>query len=94
MGCRPTGRICDTCSGPLRDKTIDWDSPLPDNEFARAIDHHRRADLCITLGTSLRIRPAGNMPLRTLRAHKKGKRMCNFISNTHHSFIFYAYCSL
>lgn len=73
MGCQPTGRLCDNpmCRWPLRDKTIDWDSPLPDAEFARAIDAHKRAELALCLGTSLRIRPAGNMPLRTLRKHAK-----------------------
>lgn len=50
------------CGGPLRDCTIDWDTPLPEDKFKEAERQIRRADLVITLGTSLRIRPAGNMP--------------------------------
>jgi len=88
MGCQPTGRFCDKpeCGGPLRDKTIDWDSKLPDEEFQPAIEHHKKADLAICLGTSLRIRPAGNMPLRTLRKHKKsapGKLVIVNLQKTH-----------
>lgn len=51
MGCKPTGRMCDNgaCGGPLRGMTIDWDSPLPDAEFDRAIDNHKQADLAICL---------------------------------------------
>jgi mono-ADP-ribosyltransferase sirtuin 6 len=63
MGCKPTGRFCEKagCGGPLRDKTIDWHTALPEEEFGPAIEHHQRAELALCLGTSLRIRPAGNM---------------------------------
>ena len=50
---------------------LDWDSELPQDELALSIDHMRRADLCICLGTSLRIRPAGNLPMRCKRRNGK-----------------------
>ena len=88
MGCKPTGRMCERpgCGYPLRDTLLDWDTPLPELEFERAIEAHKQADLAICLGTSLRIRPAGNMPLRTLRKHKKdapGKLIICNLQKTH-----------
>lgn len=69
MGLNLTGRMCDDtfCKGPLRDMTVDWDTELPKEIFNRAHAEHDKADLVICLGTSLRIRPAGNMPLRVLK---------------------------
>lgn len=59
---RPTGRFCD-CGGALRDTVLDWDDGLPDSEWLPAMKHFEEADLVITLGTSLRIVPAGELPL-------------------------------
>ena len=55
----------------MRDRLCDWDSPLPEKELARAEQEHKKADLVIVLGSSLRIRPAGNFPLKTKRPQKK-----------------------
>jgi len=75
MGLKPTGRLCDDaeCGGPLHDLTYDWDTDLPPEEFKTAEDHFRRANLCLCLGTSLRIRPAGNLPMKTVRLNGKAK---------------------
>ena len=54
-------------------QVCDWTSPLPAEELDRAIFHHRKAELCLCLGTSLRIRPAGTLPLRTTRKNGKPK---------------------
>jgi hypothetical protein len=59
-----------TCGGVLVDMAVDWDTPLPQHIFKQAHAHLDRADLVICLGSSLRIRPAGNMPLRTLKPKK------------------------
>jgi mono-ADP-ribosyltransferase sirtuin 6 len=95
MGCDYTGRLCDRilsqesgelCQGKLRDKTIDWTTPLPESEFQKAVEHHRKADLCLCLGTSLRIRPAGNLPQRTRRKNGKaqpGKIVIVNLQETH-----------
>ena len=45
------------CGGYLRDNAVDWDTPLPEEKFQRAQEEIQKADLVITLGTSLRIRP-------------------------------------
>lgn len=90
MGLKLTGRKCDDnqCNGLLRDFAIDWDTDLPVDIFRRAHKEHDKADLIICLGTSLRIRPAGNMPLRVLtpkksRGGRKGELVIVNLQQTH-----------
>jgi mono-ADP-ribosyltransferase sirtuin 6 len=67
MGCKLTGRLCEQCKAPLRDQTIDWDTPLPKKEMASAERNIEKADVILCLGSSLRVQPAGNFPSRVLR---------------------------
>jgi len=62
MSFRPTGRTCRFCNGVLRDTLLDWEDPLPEDDFDRAREECEKADLVLCLGTSLRIEPAGNLP--------------------------------
>jgi len=61
------------CGAPLRDCAVDWDTPLPEDKFARADLEIQKADRVICLGTSLRIRPAGNKPAAVLKKKKEKK---------------------
>jgi mono-ADP-ribosyltransferase sirtuin 6 len=72
MGLNLTGNICTSteCNGKLRDFSIDWDTSLPEDIFQHARKMIREADLCICIGTSLRIRPAGQMPARIIEPNK------------------------
>ncbi|XP_058916074.1 NAD-dependent protein deacylase sirtuin-6 isoform X4 [Kogia breviceps] len=75
MGLKATGRLCTVaksrglraCRGELRDTVLDWEDSLPDRDLTLADEASRNADLSITLGTSLQIRPSGNLPLATKR---------------------------
>ncbi|XP_061046707.1 NAD-dependent protein deacylase sirtuin-6 isoform X3 [Eubalaena glacialis] len=75
MGLKATGRLCTVaksrglraCRGELRDTILDWEDSLPDRDLTLADEASRNADLSITLGTSLQIRPSGNLPLATKR---------------------------
>ncbi|KAJ8367465.1 hypothetical protein AAFF_G00317620 [Aldrovandia affinis] len=75
MGLKPTGRRCDVirsrglraCRGKLMGTILDWEDALPDTDLARAEEASRRADLVLTLGTSLQIKPVANLPLVTKR---------------------------
>ncbi|MES1911990.1 MAG: hypothetical protein MHM6MM_004340 [Cercozoa sp. M6MM] len=68
MGLRATGgRRCPRCKGALYDECLDWDSALPDDHLKRAIEAHREAQLVLVLGSSLQIRPARSLPLKTIR---------------------------
>ena len=68
-----TGRVCTRtgCGGCLRNSLLDWEDALPEKEFQVAEDALRQSDLCICMGTSLRIRPASELPL--LAVKKGGK---------------------
>ena len=61
-----TGRQCTKkdCGGDLRDTILDWDDALPEDDWDRSQDECEAADLVLALGTSLRIEPAGSLPLR------------------------------
>jgi len=62
---KKTGRKCsDTpgCSGDLRDTILDWDDPLPEEDWKKAQEECSKSDLVLALGTSLRIEPAGTLP--------------------------------
>ncbi|KAM6990434.1 NAD-dependent protein deacylase sirtuin-6 [Tautogolabrus adspersus] len=79
MGLKPTGRYCEVvrsrglraCRGKLISTILDWEDALPDRDLNKAEDASRRADLALTLGTSLQIKPSGDLPLLTKR--KGGK---------------------
>jgi NAD-dependent SIR2 family protein deacetylase len=64
VGLQPTGRVCDACGGALRDHVLDWDDALPKEHVRRTERRARKATMSIALGTSLRIKPVGDMPVR------------------------------
>ncbi|XP_044124349.1 NAD-dependent protein deacetylase sirtuin-6 isoform X2 [Bufo gargarizans] len=90
MGLKPTGRLCDVhkvrglraCRGKLVDTILDWEDSLPDRDLNLADEACRKADLSITLGTSLQIKPSGNLPLLTKR--KGGKLVIVNLQPTKH----------
>ncbi|XP_072261176.1 NAD-dependent protein deacylase sirtuin-6 isoform X2 [Pyxicephalus adspersus] len=90
MGLKPTGRLCDvpkvrglrSCRGKLIDTILDWEDSLPEKDLNLANDACRKADLAITLGTSLQIKPSGNLPLLTKR--KGGKLVIVNLQPTKH----------
>ncbi|KAG8594252.1 hypothetical protein GDO81_001131 [Engystomops pustulosus] len=90
MGLKPTGRFCDVpkvrglraCRGKLVDTILDWEDSLPDKDLNLADEASRKADLAITLGTSLQIKPSGNLPLLTKR--KGGKLVIINLQPTKH----------
>lgn len=88
VGFARTGRQCEKvgCRGALVDGVLDWDSALPVKELRKAERHTKSANLVICLGTSLRIRPAGNMPLMCVRRNGKrraGRLVIVNLQNTH-----------
>lgn len=59
-----TGRSCDNpkCRGPLVDSIINFNEDLPEDELENGFRHAKLADLCIVLGSSLRVYPAADIP--------------------------------
>jgi len=65
VGLKRTGQMCSAlnCGGHLRDTLLDWDDELPDDDWKQSQEECSKSDLVICLGTSLRIQPAGELPL-------------------------------
>ncbi|XP_061835823.1 NAD-dependent protein deacylase sirtuin-6 isoform X2 [Nerophis lumbriciformis] len=90
MGLKPTGRYCDVvrsrglraCRGKLMSTILDWEDALPDRDLNKADSASRLADLALTLGTSLQIKPSGDLPLVTKR--KGGKVVIVNLQPTKH----------
>lgn len=59
-----TGRHCDNpkCRGPLVDSIINFNEDLPEDELEKGFDSAELSDLCIVLGSSLRVYPAADIP--------------------------------
>jgi NAD-dependent SIR2 family protein deacetylase len=59
-----TSRQCDDpqCRGELDDSIINFGENLPEGELKKAFIHAKMADLCIVLGSSLRVSPANQVP--------------------------------
>lgn len=74
VGFQLTGRHCvdGACGGRLRDQVLDWDDALPEVELKRAERESTHAYASIVLGSSLQIKPACDIPLRT--THLKRRR--------------------
>ena len=59
-----TGQRCDNpkCGGPLVDSIINFNEDLPEDELQKGFEYAKMADLCIVLGSSLRVYPAADIP--------------------------------
>ena len=67
-----TGRKC-SCGGPLKDTIIHFSENLPERDLKLSIDHSNKADLAIVMGTSMKVSPACNLPLKAVN---RGGKMC------------------
>ena len=57
-----TGRKCGACGGELHDSIINFGESLPKKALDDAFAHAEKADVCIVLGSSLRVVPAADVP--------------------------------
>ena len=59
-----TTRKCDNpnCKGDLYDSIINFGENLPEKELNDSFAHAKEADLCLAMGSSLRVTPAANIP--------------------------------
>jgi len=67
-----TTRKCTKCGSTLYDSIINFGENLPEYELETSFDHAERADLCLVLGSSLRVTPAADIPERV---GKRGKNL-------------------
>ncbi|CAF0971548.1 unnamed protein product [Adineta ricciae] len=62
-----TDRKCTKCGSPLYDSIINFGENLPEYELETSFEHAERADVCLALGSSLRVTPAADIPERVAR---------------------------
>lgn len=67
-----TSRKCESCGKPLYDSIINFGESLPEKELDDGFKESAKADLCLVLGSSLRVTPAADMPKETV---KKGGKL-------------------
>ena len=58
------GRVCDNpkCRGPLVDSIVNFGEDLPIDELNKGFKNGDKSDLCLVLGSSLRVTPAADIP--------------------------------
>ncbi len=64
-GCQPdhkTGHVCEGCGGALLDTIVHFGESLVESEFERATQLSDKAAVAVVLGTSLRVKPASQLP--------------------------------
>jgi NAD-dependent deacetylase len=53
---------CRRCGGILKPATILFGEPLPAGLIPLAADHARACDVCLVVGSSLKVQPAASIP--------------------------------
>lgn len=72
-----TGRKCALCGGKLLDSIINFGEQLPEKDLENAFSHARKADLCLVLGSSLRVTPAADVPEAVTQKRSAKLVICN-----------------
>ncbi|CAF3374358.1 unnamed protein product [Rotaria socialis] len=66
-----TTRKCTKCGAILYDSIINFGEDLPNYELKTSFDNAEHADVCLVLGSSLRVTPAADIPLRVGERREK-----------------------
>jgi len=84
VGLKLTGNVCDggrngrPCRGKLHDFALDWEDELPQQDYNLSQLHSRNSDLSLCLGTTLQIKPVGDLPLLCRKNGGKKRRTCPY----------------
>jgi len=76
-----TGRQCSKCSNDLYDSIINFGENLPEKEITSGFEHSNKADLCLCMGSSLRVTPAAKMP-EIVGKKKKNLVIVKYLKNS------------
>ena len=62
-----TVRFCEkkTCGAKLKDSWINFGDQLEPHVLQKAVEAHSKSDLCLIMGSSMRVSPANTWPLIT-----------------------------
>jgi NAD-dependent SIR2 family protein deacetylase len=75
-----TNRKCTKCGSTLHDSIINFGEDLPKYELQTSFEHAQRADVCLVLGSSLRVTPAADIPERV--GERGGKLIIGNLQST------------
>ena len=59
---------CEACGGPIKARTISFGQAMPEQEMQLAAEVSRKADLYISIGSSLVVEPAASFPVLAKRS--------------------------
>lgn len=62
---------CPDCGGLLKPDFVFFGEGIPEKALNKSFDHAAKADLCIVVGTSAQVMPAGMIPINVKRAGGK-----------------------
>lgn len=62
-----TDKNCENCGSILYDTIINFEESLPKTELQNRFTKGKKADFCLCLGSSLKVTPAADMPVETLK---------------------------
>jgi len=65
------GRTICGCGGKLVSSVVNFGQSLPERDLRLSLEHSRKSDLFIVVGSSLVVTPAADMPLEALRSGAK-----------------------
>ena len=54
--------ICPICSGKFKSTVVNFGDSLPEKDLGESIEHSRKSDLFIVVGSSLVVYPAADLP--------------------------------
>ena len=59
---------CDACGGPIKARTVSFGQAMPEHEMRLAAEVSQKADLYISIGSSLVVEPAASFPVVAKRS--------------------------
>jgi len=67
----PGSPTCPACGGIIRSSIVNFGDPLPQEDFAMSVKFAKQSDVFLSVGTSLQVTPASNLPGYALRVGAK-----------------------
>ncbi len=67
----PGSPTCPDCGGIIRSSIINFRDPMPEEELSKSVKFAKQSDVFLSIGTSLQVTPASDLPRYALRAGAK-----------------------
>ncbi len=67
----PGSPTCPECGGIIRSSIINFRDPMPEEELSKSVKYAKQSDVFLSVGTSLQVTPASDLPRYAIRAGAK-----------------------